>query len=93
MAVTVGIRELRNNLRAYLDRAKNGEDVRITERGKEIARITSVPAERKTLEDLAAAGLVTRAKRPKTPVREEDLIPVRGSVSDIVIEQRRSRSY
>jgi hypothetical protein len=27
---------------------------------------------------------------PKTPLREEDLIPVRGSVSDIVIEQRRS---
>jgi prevent-host-death family protein len=90
MAVTVGIRELRNNLRAYLNRVKNGEEVTITERGKVVARLSSVSAERKTLEDLAAAGLVTLAKRPKEPVREEDLIPVRGSVSDIVIEQRRS---
>jgi prevent-host-death family protein len=90
MAVTVGIRELRNNLRAYLDRVKNGEEVTITERGKVIARLNSVSAERKALEELAAAGLLTRAKMPKTPLREEDLIPVRGSVSDIVIEQRRS---
>lgn len=89
MAVTVGIRELRNNLRAHLDRVKNGEEVTITDRGKVIARLSSVSAERKTLEDLAAAGLVTLAKRPKTQLREEDLIPVRGSVSDIVIEQRR----
>jgi prevent-host-death family protein len=88
MAVTVGIRELRNNLRAYLGRVKEGEEVNVTERGKVIARI-STASERKILEELAAAGLVTLAKRPKQPVRPEDHIPVRGSVSDIVIEQRR----
>lgn len=76
------------NLRSYLDRVKHGEVVTVTERGKAIARI-GPSSERRILEELAAAGLVTLAKRPKTPVRAEDLIPVRGSVSDIVIEQRR----
>lgn len=88
MAVTVGIRELRNNLRAYLRRAKDGEEVTVTERGKPIARITPA-SERRVLEEMAAKGLVTLARKPKQPIRPEDHIPVRGSVSDIVIEQRR----
>jgi prevent-host-death family protein len=89
MGVTVGIRELRNHLRSYLDRVKRGEEVTITERGRVIARLGPA-GEGKILEDLAAAGVLTRAKMPKEPIRPEDHIPVRGSVSDIVIEQRRS---
>jgi prevent-host-death family protein len=89
MAVTVGIRELRNNLRKYLSLVKDGEVVNVTERGKVIARIGPASEERRTLEDLAAAGLVTLSKRPRKLLGPEDLIPARGSVSDIVIEQRR----
>ncbi len=36
---TVGVRELKNRLSHYLDLAKGGETVTITERGKEIAVI------------------------------------------------------
>ena len=89
MAVTVGIRELRNNLRAHLDRVKNGEEVTITDRGKVIAYLSAASEERRTLEELAAAGLVTLSKRRRKKLGPDDLIPVRGSVSDIVIEQRR----
>lgn len=85
----MGIRELRSNLRAFLDRVKSGEEVHVTERGKLIALIRPASAERKTLEELAAAGLVTLSKRPRKILGAEDLIPVRGSVSEIVIEQRR----
>ena len=42
MAVTVGVRDLRNNLKRYLDRVKAGEEVVITERGKPVARLTLV---------------------------------------------------
>ena len=40
MPVTVGVREFRENLRAYLDRVKAGEEVVVTERGRPIARLT-----------------------------------------------------
>ena len=36
----VGVRELRNNLRAWLERAAGGDDVVVTDRGRPIARIS-----------------------------------------------------
>ena len=39
--VTVGVREFRENLRAYLDRVKAGDVVVVTERGKPVARVTA----------------------------------------------------
>jgi len=38
----VGVRELRQNLSRYLDRVKAGEDLLVTEHGREVARL--VPA-------------------------------------------------
>lgn len=35
----VGVRELRQNLSKYLDRVKQGEDLVVTERGREVARL------------------------------------------------------
>jgi prevent-host-death family protein len=37
---TVGVRELRQNLSRYLKRVKEGETLVVTERGKEVARLT-----------------------------------------------------
>ncbi|MGK2936715.1 MAG: type II toxin-antitoxin system Phd/YefM family antitoxin [Solirubrobacteraceae bacterium] len=39
MAENVGVRELRQNLSKYLDRVKAGEDLVVTERGVEVARL------------------------------------------------------
>lgn len=39
MADSVGVRELRQNLSKYLDRVKGGEDLVVTERGREVARL------------------------------------------------------
>ena len=41
----VSVREVRENLRAYLERAELGEEISILRRGKEVARL--VPPERK----------------------------------------------
>ncbi len=41
----VSVREVRENLRAYLERAESGEEISILRRGKEVARL--VPPERK----------------------------------------------
>ncbi len=40
MTVNVGVRELRQNLSKYLDRVKRGEAFVVTERGREVARLT-----------------------------------------------------
>ncbi len=92
MTVEVGIRELRAKLSTYLERVKAGEDVIVTERGRPVARI-SAPDGMDTLARLIAEGRVTPPSKPKTPVRKEDLIPVRGSVTEILLEQRRSARY
>jgi prevent-host-death family protein len=52
MSVTVGVRELRQNLSRYLDRVKAGEDLVVTEHGREVARI--VPSSTDAYAELAA---------------------------------------
>jgi prevent-host-death family protein len=84
----VGIRELRASLRRWLRRARAGEEIVVTERGRPVAKI--VPA---TWEDalarLVEAGIVTPPQRPKRPSRSYPRVNVKGSLSDIVIQQRR----
>jgi len=38
----VGVRELRQNLSRYLDRVKDGEELVVTEHGREVARLVPV---------------------------------------------------
>jgi prevent-host-death family protein len=84
----VGVRELRDNLSKWIGRAKRGQDILIIERGKPVAGLTHVE-ESPALDRLIAAGIVTPARRPKTKIRRGDLIKTKGSVSDLVREQRR----
>lgn len=84
----VGVRELRDNLSKWIARAKRGQDILITERGRPVARLTHVE-ESPALERLIAKGIVTPARNPKTRIRRKDLIKTQGSVSDLVKEQRR----
>jgi prevent-host-death family protein len=84
----VGVRELRSRLRAVLDIVEDGGEVTITERGKPVARLVGVsgPSMR---ERLIAEGVITPAKRPKRPSSEYPRVKIRGSLSDLVLEQRR----
>ena len=79
---------MRDNLSKWIARAKRGQDVLITERGKPVARLTHVE-ESPALERLIAKGIVTPARNPKTKIRRNDLIKTKGTVSDLVKEQRR----
>jgi prevent-host-death family protein len=93
MMMKVGVRELRENLRAFLEHAKNGGVVVVTERGKPIARLTSTEEDR-AYERLVAEGVITPAKRPRQPIDFEGL-PRLGhpTLTDILLEQRRSSKY
>lgn len=84
----VGVRELRDNLSQWIGRARRGQEIVITDRGKPVARLTRVD-ESPALDRLIAKGLVTPARQPKTKIRRSDLIKIKGGVSDLVKEQRR----
>lgn len=83
----VGIRELRAGLSRYVRQVKAGEEITVTEHGKPVARLVPLAGERK-LDRLIREGVVIPARR-RTGWRPKRPIPVKGSVSDIVIEQRR----
>jgi prevent-host-death family protein len=84
----VGVRELRDHLSAWLGAVASGKEITVTERGKPIARIVPLSG-RSKLDQLIAEGLVVAASRPAEPAGVRPPIPVKGSVGDIVIEQRK----
>jgi prevent-host-death family protein len=86
----VGIRELKNGLSGYIDRVRNGEEVIVTDRGRPVARLSSLDAAHDHLAELVAAGIVrapTSSKRRRHVPKHR--IKSKGTVSDLVAEQRR----
>jgi prevent-host-death family protein len=86
--VEVGVRELKNNLSRYLVRVQDGDEVIVTDRGRPIARLSSLDASTDRLAELVASGAV-RSPRQTTRHRPRQRIKAKGSVSDLVSEQRR----
>lgn len=82
----VGIRELRADLSRYLQRVHGGEDIVVTDRGVPVARIVPMNGQRK-IDRLIAAGLVRPVPKPKGPPPRP--VKAKGTVSDLVSEQRR----
>lgn len=82
-----GIRDLRDHLSRYLDMVRAGEEVTVTDHGKAVARL--VPLDRpRQLDVLIAEGLVTPARAVKRP-RGDAPIKARGTVSDLLADERR----
>jgi prevent-host-death family protein len=79
----VGIRELKSRLSEYVDRARAGETLVITDRGRPVAEIRPLSG-RSTLDALIADGLATRAT-PKRPAPSP--IEVEGGISDLLGDQ------
>jgi len=84
----VGIRDLKNGLSKYIDRVQSGEEVIVTDRGRPVARLSPLDAPDDRLADLVAAGVV-RPPVSGTRHRSRSRIKPKGSVSDLVAEQRR----
>jgi prevent-host-death family protein len=86
-AVDVAVTELRARLSVWLDLARHGEEVVITDRGVPVARLLGL-ASTATLERLTDEGVIARpsAQRPRAAGRERPR--PRQPVADIVSEQR-----
>lgn len=89
----VGIRELRHDFRAWLERVRSGERVIVTDRGHPIAELVPHRPARSWLQQMCDEGLVIRARRPAGDLPER--VMVGGGIStagtDALQEQREER--
>jgi prevent-host-death family protein len=85
----VGVRELRDHLSRWLDAVQEGSELVVTERGRPVARIVPVTG-RSRLDALIEAGVVRPALEPAESAFARPPIPVKGSVVDVLLEQRRT---
>jgi prevent-host-death family protein len=63
MAITIGIRELRQHASRYLRRVREGETITVTDRGETVAKISGPDEPENVLDRLASEGRIIRAKR------------------------------
>jgi prevent-host-death family protein len=88
--VDVAISELRANLKAFVERARAGERIVVTDRGVPVARLVAADHE-ELLDRLERQGLVTRAQRPKSRASKARRVKANGPVADLVGELRADR--
>lgn len=87
--MNVAISDLRAHLSEWLDRARRGEEVIVTDRGLPVARLLGLSSTA-TLERLAAEGVIGPPVHTDRPVASGRSRPrARRSVAEIVSEQRR----
>jgi prevent-host-death family protein len=85
----VAITELRANLSLWLDQARSGHEVVITDRGVPVARLMGLNTTA-TLERLTAEGVISRPESSQRPTATGGIRPrPRRPLSDRVSEDRR----
>lgn len=86
--VDVPVTELRAHLSEWLERARGGEEVIVTDHGVPVVRMLGLTTTT-TLQRLAAEGVIGRDVSAKRPVASGQARPrPRRPVSDIVSDQR-----
>jgi prevent-host-death family protein len=88
-SVDVAVTELRAHLSRWIEAARDGNDIVITDRGTPVARIValdSTPA----IDRLTAEGVISRPTHSTRPVAGDRQRPTpKRPVADIVSDQRR----
>ncbi|TFG60555.1 MAG: type II toxin-antitoxin system prevent-host-death family antitoxin [Deltaproteobacteria bacterium] len=85
--IAVGIRELKMRLSEYVRKASLGEEIMVTDRGREVASLVPVTRERRALKQLVDDG---KARKPAGKPRGARGLSVKGKpLSETVIEDRR----
>lgn len=87
---SVGVRELRQNLSKYLAQVKEGESFAVTERGREVARLSPSGPPDSPLARLAAERGATMPRGNLLDrVREADRPPAGPPFSEQILEEQR----
>lgn len=85
----VAISEFRAHLSEWLEHARDGDDVVITDRGVPVARLLGLSAAATTLERLTAEGVIGKAAAPRPQARGRTRPRPRRPLSQAVSDQRR----
>ena len=86
---TVGIRELKARLSSYVQQAKSGASVVITERGTPVARIVPIGRSLEDrMEDLVEAGLVTWSGKKLSRIAPAARTQGQQTVAGLLLEDR-----
>lgn len=89
LGMDVAVSELRAHLARWIDAAREGNDIVITDRGTPVARIVALDS-KPVIDQLTAEGVISRPTRPTRPVAGDRQRPTpKRPVADIVSEQRR----
>ncbi|MEM1332445.1 MAG: type II toxin-antitoxin system prevent-host-death family antitoxin [Actinomycetota bacterium] len=84
----VAVSELRANLSRWIEAARDGDDVVITDRGTPVARIIAVDSA-SLLERLTAEGIISRPAQSSRPIAGRSSRPTpKRPIADLVSEQR-----
>jgi prevent-host-death family protein len=85
----VTISKLRSELADWLARAREGEEIIVTDRGIPVARLSSVETA-PLIEQLTQSGILSKPRSAARPTaRGASRVQAHGSVADLVSEQRR----
>jgi prevent-host-death family protein len=86
--ISVGIKELKEKLSGYVDKVRHGEEIVVTDRGKEIALVIPISSERRTVKRLVGSG-----RAAWTGGKPQGMKGVKakkgGSLAKTVLEDRR----
>ena len=81
----VGVRQLKARLSEYLDRAEQGEIIRVTERGRPKALLGPLPGKLRLEQGIAEGWITPGSGKPLTPIPR-----VKGirTIADVLAEDR-----
>lgn len=85
--ISVGIKELKEKLSGYVNKVRHGEEIIVTDRGKEIALVIPISSERSAVKQLAGYGRA--AWTGGKPVGVKGIRAKGGSMAKTVLEDRR----
>lgn len=89
--VEVGVAQLRSELKVWLDRARTGDEVVITDRGRPVARLSGIDVA-PLLDRFTAEGRISPppgADRPRARGRRR--VEAKSDVADLVVAERDAR--
>jgi antitoxin (DNA-binding transcriptional repressor) of toxin-antitoxin stability system len=86
----IGIREMRQNLSRYAQRARHGESFLSTDRGQEIAQLTPAPGRATAIDRLVAERGASRGQGSLLDVLEQLPVPISGPPTDEELDELRS---
>lgn len=89
---TVGVRELRQNLSVYLRRVEEGETLRVTDRGRQVAVLSPLPENMTALDRLIASGRARPATGSLAELGPPPPAPRGLSITRALEEQRDDRA-